>query len=253
MKRRGLLVAILAALILVLPSEAQEAASIYRLQFGMSVDSEELVEWFNANARFDDMAGVIPENIHLLDGITGGRKLVMFPSIAEAEEVVPGIAEQIDIVGYNPEHWPLTPDDEQADLVAAAVRGRVLADAYGLEYALGPDLNFLDECGAEMGREARPDYLAIQLQTCLPVCAVCIANKYIPELQEANPGMGVSVVLKPSGDNNAELMEIVVAVGGDVESIGMIRGGSLDDLSAFLAHFRRPYQYMFPTVKRGGW
>ncbi len=66
-----------------------------------------LVPLFNQEARDDDIARVDhPSQVAQLSGITGGRKLVVFKSIADTEAYLPGIATMIDIVGYNLENSP---------------------------------------------------------------------------------------------------------------------------------------------------
>jgi len=143
------------------------------LPFG-TLMSPDLVDWFNQVAGPEDIATVKqvagPEDIatvkagevDLLPRITAGKRQVVVASVAEAEQLVPTIADQCEIIGYDLEHWPQTPDDEQADPVGAVQRLQELADKYGLEVALGPDRRFSESHGVQMAPYA--DRYIIQLQ-----------------------------------------------------------------------------------------
>ncbi len=76
-----------------------------------------LVPLFNSTARSGDIARVDhPSQISQLDGISRGQKMVVFKSVTEAEQLLPGLADQIDIVGYNLEHGPVTPSSLRSRL-----------------------------------------------------------------------------------------------------------------------------------------
>jgi len=59
-----------------------------------------LVDWFNSVAGPNDIARLENTNqLNLFDQITVGRKLLVFKSATEAERLIPGIANQVDIIG----------------------------------------------------------------------------------------------------------------------------------------------------------
>ena len=79
-----------------------------------------LIPLFNRIARPTDIARADHvSQMGELDQITAGRTLVVFRSVAEAEESLPDVADRIDILGYNLEHGPATPEEEQADPVGS--------------------------------------------------------------------------------------------------------------------------------------
>ena len=69
--------------------------------------------------------------------------MVVFKSIAEAETLLPDLAQKIDLIGYNLEHGPATPAEEQADPVGSIQKMRLLADTYELD--LGTLLTYWTE------------------------------------------------------------------------------------------------------------
>lgn len=75
-----------------------------------------LISLFNEGARSSDIARVDhPSQASQLNQIENGRKLAIFKSIAEAEEFLPQMADDIDIIGYNLEHGQTTPDPKFQD------------------------------------------------------------------------------------------------------------------------------------------
>ena len=69
-----------------------------------------LVDLYNERALPQNIARVEHiSQLDLLEGITVGKKLVVFKSAADAIRLLPHIHEQIDIVGYNLEHGPANP------------------------------------------------------------------------------------------------------------------------------------------------
>jgi hypothetical protein len=108
-------------------NEVQHADAVHHLWLDISLGAP-LVDRFNRLAQPEDIARVEhAEEIDLLDQVTVGRKLVVFKSVAEAERLVPGLADRIDIIGYNLEHGPITPADEQAGPVGSVQRMHNLA------------------------------------------------------------------------------------------------------------------------------
>jgi hypothetical protein len=95
-----------------------------------------------------------------------GRKLVIFKSAAEAEQYVPQIADQIDIIGYNLAHGPANPLDEQADPLAGVKRMNELARQYDLKLALGPDHRFALSDGVALAPYVEPSRRQCSILSC---------------------------------------------------------------------------------------
>jgi hypothetical protein len=160
-----------------------------------------LVPLFNDTARANDIARVDHHSqIAQLAGITHGQKIVVFKSAAEAEQLLPGIADQIDIVGYNFEHGPGTPPDEQADPVDSIQRMRALADTHGLGLALGPDYRFANSHGPAMAPYVDIFVLQIQREQTNPTVVIDFIAPLVPQLRAANPALQVSAQVRTEGD-----------------------------------------------------
>jgi hypothetical protein len=170
-----------------------------------------LVDWFNQVARPQDIARIErAEQLDLLDRVTAGRKLVIFKSAAEAEKLVPLIADKIDIVGYNLEHGPANPTDEQADPVTSVKRMRDLTRAYDLQLAVGPDHRFALSDGAAVAPYVDLFVLQVQRVQTDADTVLDFVLPLIPQLREANPELEISVQVRTEGD--------VLAIGDLVDS-----------------------------------
>ncbi|HMQ52089.1 MAG TPA: hypothetical protein PKD98_08355 [Anaerolineae bacterium] len=160
-----------------------------------------LIDWFNEVARPSDIARVEHiEQLALLDNVTVGRKLVVFKSAAEAERFIPLIADQIDIVGYNLEHGPTNPLDEQEAPVESAKRMHELAEQYGLELAFGPDHRFALSDGVSIAPYVDIFVLQVQRAQTEPARVREFIEPLIPELRQANPDLQISVQVRTEGN-----------------------------------------------------
>jgi hypothetical protein len=179
-----------------------------------------LVDWFNRTARPNDIARVDQiREIGLLDEVTVGRKLVVFKSYADAERLLPRIADRIDIIGYNLEHGPMYPWDEQADPVGSVKRMHDLAQQYNLTLAFGPDHDFALSYGPSVAPYVDIFVLQVQRVQTEPATVSDFALPLIKELRQANPDVQVSVQVRTEGD--------VVAIADLIDSIS----DSLDGVS----------------------
>lgn len=181
-----------------------------------------LVRWFNEVADADDIARV--ENfsdVDLLEQITVGRKLVVFRSVSEAESMIPSIADQIDIVGYNLEQNSASPLDEQADPVVSARRMRALADAYGLALAFGPDHFFALNRGVEIAPFVDIFVLQVQRVQTEPDTVHDFVLPLVPQLLEANPDLEISVQVRTEGDV-VEIVDLVDSIKGSLDGVSIL-------------------------------
>ena len=175
----------------------------------------------------------------MLGQITAGQKQVVFASVAEAEQLVPTLADQIDIIGYDLEHWPATPDEEQADPVAAAQRMRELAQRYDLEVTLGPDRRFAVDYGAEMAPYA--DRFILQLQRLQDDTdkTLDFAQPLIQELRQANTDLQISVVFRPDANNVEQLLALVNLLKEDIDGVSILSTpAAVESVQAFVNGLR---------------
>ena len=118
------------------------AKSLDKMWIDMGLN-QQLIEWFNQNARPNDIARV--DHISLIDLLSQvhvGRRLVIFKTVPDVEDLLPNLSDKIDIVGYNLEHGPSNRPDEIADPVGSVMRMRDLTNRYGKVLAFGPDREF---------------------------------------------------------------------------------------------------------------
>jgi hypothetical protein len=192
------------------------------LWFGVWLINDELTGWFNTTAQEQDIGAVHRNHAERLAGITAGRPQLIFASAAEAETMVPELAGKFDILGYDLEHWDATPDDEQADPIAAVKRMRELADKYDLVFALGPDRKFAAEFGVEMAPFV--DIFVVQTQRLQdnPELALERNLALMQELRVANPDLEFSISIRPEDDNLGQLLALVAAFDGWIGGVGLL-------------------------------
>jgi len=181
-----------------------------------------LVEWFNSVARPTDIARL--ENVtqlDLLDQITAGRKLIVFKSIADAERLLPEIADKLDIIGYNLEHNPINPADEQADPVASVQRMRALADEYHLTLAFGPDHDFALSDGVAIAPYVDIFVLQVQRVQTQPDTVCDFVLPLIPQLREANPDLEISIQVRTEG-NVIAIADLVESLKDDLDGVSIL-------------------------------
>src|SRR5690606_36191142 len=179
-------------------AQSQSDHSLSSLWIDMAMGGP-LIEWFNQNARPDDIARIDVWDLRSLDQITAGRTLVVFKSVAEAEEVMPRLGDKIDIIGYNLEHGPANPSGEQADPVGSVRRMRELADQYGKTLALGPDRRFAVGDGAAMAPYIDMFVLQVQRIQREPETVLDFTIPLIQQLRAANPNLDITVQVRSEG------------------------------------------------------
>ena len=201
------LIMILCALLIptsaIYSAESQQDSALEDLWIDMRIGPP-LIPLFNQAARSDDIARVEhPSQVEQLAGIETGRKMVIVQSVSEAEKLLPDMAADIDIVGYNLEHGQTTPEGEKADPVGSIRRMRELVDAYGLDLAYGPDHDFALSHGVQMAPFVDIFVLQIQRQQTNPATVEAFVAPLVPQLREANPDLEVSVQVRTEGDVEA--------------------------------------------------
>ncbi|HEX6386748.1 MAG TPA: hypothetical protein VF177_18935 [Anaerolineae bacterium] len=202
-------------------AQRQETRSVSELWLDISLGPP-LVEWFDQVAGPGDIARVEhPEQIDLLDSITVGQKLVVFKSAAEAEQLIPTIADRIDIVGYNLEQGLANPADEQADPVGSAQRMRALAQQYGLKLAFGPDHDLALSDGPAIAPYVDIFVLQVQRVQTEPDTVQDFVLPLVPRLRQANPELEISVQIRTEGDV-VELVDLVDSIKTSLDGVSIL-------------------------------
>ena len=163
---------------------------------------EPMIEWFNQNARPDDIARVDHlSDLPLLDEVETGRRLVVFKTIAEAEQFVPELVGKMDIIGYNLEHGPANSPAEQADPLGSVLHMKELAERYEMQLAFGPDRSFALQDGVAVAPYV--DIFILQVQR-VQTEAQTVRDFVLPlvtQLRAANPALEVSVQIAAQGES----------------------------------------------------
>jgi hypothetical protein len=199
----------------------QQSDSVRDLWLDISLGPP-LVDWFNDVARPDDIARV--ENVRqmdLLDEISIGRKLVVFKSVAEAERVLPRIADQIDIIGFNVENGPGYPSQERADPQGSVKRMHDLARQYDLLLAFGPDHDLALSDGVAVAPYV--DILVLQVQRVQtePHTVFDFVLPLTQQLREANPDIEISVQIRTEGDV-VEVVDLIDAMSKQLDGVSIL-------------------------------
>lgn len=192
-----------------------------KLWFDMSMGSM-LVDLYNQYAGPDDIARADHVSmVDLLDKVTVGRRLVVFKNVADAEMLVPHLADKMDIVGYNLEHGPANRPDEQNDPVRSARRVRELADQYDMEVAFGPDRAFALSHGVQIAPYVDIFVLQVQRAQEEPQMVLDFVLPLVAELRRANPDLLVSVQIRTEGDVE-DLGELLLQMDGAIDGVSIL-------------------------------
>ncbi len=191
------------------------------LWMDMSMGSQ-LVDLFNEYAGPNDIARADHVSlVDLLDNVKVGKRLVVFKNAADAEELVPRLADKIDIIGYNLESGPANRPDEQNDPIGSIRRVRALADQYGMDVAFGPDRHFALNYGVEMAPYADIFVLQVQRVQEEPETVRDFVLPLVAQLRQANPDLQVSVQVRTEGDM-ATLVELATSLRGSIDGVSIL-------------------------------
>ena len=217
----------------------QQSASSEDLWIDMSIGPP-LIPIFNAAARGDDIARVEhPSQIGQLKGIENGRKMVIFKSVEETEQLLPDMVGEIDIIGYNLEHNPATPASEQQDPLSSIQAMRDLANEYDLDLAFGPDHDFALSHGVDIAPYVDIFVLQIQRQQTNPRTVAAFVEPIVPQLREANPDIEISVQVRTEGDVQA-IIELIDSLKVDLDGISILTSPETVDVAQELVIALRP-------------
>ena len=192
---------------------------------------EPLVDWFNATARPDDIARAEhPSLITVMDEISAGQRLVVFKSAADAREAMPVLADRMDILGYNLEHGPANPAEEQADPIAGVKVMQELAHQYGLKLAMGPDRDFALEYGAALAPYVDMFVLQVQRVQTDPETVRAFVVPLVEELRKANPEIQISVQVRTEGDVE-QIADLLESLLGSIDGVSILTSPETVDIA----------------------
>lgn len=190
-----------------------------------------LVDWFNSAARPGDIARAEhPSLIRLLDGIVTGQRLVVFKSAADAREALPVLADRMDVLGYNLEHGPANPADEQADPIAGVKIMQELAHQYGLKLAMGPDHDFAVQYGAAMAPYVDMFVLQVQRVQTDPETVRAFVVPLAEELRKANSDIQISVQVRTEGDVE-QIADLLESLLGSIDGVSILTSPETVDIA----------------------
>jgi hypothetical protein len=191
------------------------------LWIDMSMGSQ-LVGIYNDFAGAGDIARADHVSlVDLLDKVEVGRRLVVFKNAADVEQLVPRLADKIDIIGYNLEGGPANRPDEQADPVGSIRRVRAVADQYGMQVAFGPDHGFALSHGVQMAPYADIFVLQVQREQTNPQTVREFVLPLVAQLRQANPNLQVSVQIRTEGDVSA-LADLLLSMKGSIDGVSIL-------------------------------
>jgi hypothetical protein len=216
-----------------LPTSGDTPISLAQVEAGPHVDSVNdlwldvslgppLVDWFNRVARPDDIARLEnPRQFELLDEIRVGRKLVVFRSVAEAGRFLPGVADRLNIVGYNLEYGPNSPAEELADPVGSVKRMQGVARRYGLLLAFGPDHDLAVSHGVALAPYVDIFVLQVQRVQTEPATVLDFVLPLVKQLRQANRQIAISVQVRSEGNVTA-IVDLIDALKEDLDGVSIL-------------------------------
>lgn len=163
----------------------------------MGITSAEMASYFQQHASAQDIARVDhPNDIGLISGITVGKKMVIFKSVAQISQFLASNAGALDIVGYNLEPGQTHDPAELANPVAAAQAVKAVAQRYGKQVAIGLTHDLTLRYGPAMAPYADLWVLQIQRAQNDPQMAAGFVNQMVPALTKANPAIKIFVQIR---------------------------------------------------------
>ena len=220
------------------PATGDKSLSTMWIDMGLN---PQLVNWFNQNARPDDIARVDHFSlIDILGQVRVGQRLVVFKSVYDVEQLMPKIGDKFDIIGYNLEHGPGNRPDEIADPVGSVMRMRELANQYGKKLAFGPDREFALNDGVAMAPFVDMFVLQVQRVQTEPDTVRDFVLPMARQLRQANPKLQISVQVRTEGDVVA-IADLLDSMKAELDGISILTSPETIDVAQALgAELRQP-------------
>ena len=185
------------------------------------VQSPEIAHYFSQIARPDDLAAIPDRNTAVLPGIAAGQKMVFYRAWAQAEQELPDVTDEIEWVGYNPEHWMYTPLTEQQNLPATVKQAAEFAHDRGLKFMLVPDRRFVEEHLVEMMPYIDGIILQGQRLQADPQAFAAWMEGMIALARVSNPQTKIYVQVGATQGSASEMLAAVETVSHDIDGIAI--------------------------------
>jgi hypothetical protein len=204
--------------------------------------SSQLVVFANQVLRSYDQITIPVQQKSLAYQITAPRKVIINPSLGTAISWPDSMFNQINTFGYDFEHWPYTPDSEQADPTIASQEAQNFARMHGLTYNLGPDLQYASTAGPQMAVYA--DGFTLQLQKLQhdPKLFSDTLKALSSRIRSSNPDIKIWVQIgaQVSGVNRSvtEMLIAADSASNYADGIDIFYGTAVDTLKQFIYALR---------------
>lgn len=204
-----------------IPVNTPAPTELCTLPLTFPVQSSEIAAYFNQVARPEDIAAFPSLYVQLLPQVTAGQKMVVFRSWAEAEQELAGLIDQIELVGYNPEHWEYTPLDEQQNLPATVQQAAAFAHAHGLQFMLIPDRQFAEAYLDQFVPHV--DIIILQGQRLQddPQAFAAWMGEMISLARASNPAAQIYVQVGATQGSASEMLTAIQTVANDIDGIAV--------------------------------
>lgn len=185
------------------------------------IQSAEVAAYFEEVAGPQDIATLAPADLNLLPQNTTGLKMVGFRSYADGQRDLDGLVGSIDGVMYNPEHWELTPDDEQQNLDVMVRQFAQLAHDRGLEFMFAPDRRYAEQYLAEVAPYVDSVLLQGQRLQDSPDAFAAWIRPMIATARTANPEIEIWVQVGATLGPASQMMAAIQTVVDDIDGIAI--------------------------------
>jgi len=226
--------------------------NLSELPITFPVQSPEVALYFAEIARPQDVAAISPSDLQLLPPDIAGHRMLAYRSWADAERELDTLVDQIDMVMYNPEHWELTPSDEQQDLVATVQQFAEFVHARGLRFMFAPDRRYAEEYLSEVAPYV--DLVLLQGQRLQedPQAFASWVQKMIEVARTANSEIQVYVQVGATLGTALDMYSAIQTVSDDIDGIAIwSMPRSLNILQEFVAMLREGAPVMETTSAPG--
>ncbi len=202
----------------------------------------QIIDYANEIFRQGDQAGISPQWISLAPQILKAQRSLVSPSLAVAKLWNDSMFTNIDVFAYNFEHWPYTPEEEQADPRTASENAKVFAREKGLEYFLVPDRSYSNSNGAEMVKFA--DAFGIQMQRLQhdPVKFTDTLRYLTGQIRASNPSVKIWVQIGAQVTGEARTVREMLTAADSarryMDGLAIFYGSEVDTLKAFISLLR---------------
>lgn len=210
------------------------------LPFLFPVTSQTYLTAVNPLAQSSDMVILESTQASLLGSIAHARRGIVWKSAAAAEAVMPGLAGNIQIAAYDPEHWAATPASEQSNLVGTVQSFAAMAHSLGMLAVVIPDDRFAQQYGAQLAPYV--DVLVLQgqhYQLDKGQFAGFI-QPLVTAIKQANRNCLVYSQVETSNGTPQQMADAIGGVAGIIDGVGCWIGGptAVSDLGAFVRLMR---------------